>query len=254
MNPNIPDVMNNAVCDTIMSMQGVDSYPSGAFDRVYLEDNATATSLGYDPSYHSLVISQMLNPLFDMITESYPALASVEIDAQYDADTKKMNVTVSGEGAENAAKAFSDGMLTVYLVEDGIKADQLNQGKWTVDFVHNGVLRTALGKCTGNPIKWNGDNYSDTFTCELAEEWNVENMKVVAFIHLPYTGDDSGLTVLNANVNTIKDATAIKDVANDVKAQEAARYNAAGQLVGKGHKGLNIIRLDNGKAVKVIEK
>jgi hypothetical protein len=116
------------------------------------------------------------------------------------------------------------------------------------------VLRTALGKCTGNPIKWNGDNYSDTFTCELAEEWNVENMKVVAFIHLPYTGDDSGLTVLNANVNTIKDVTAIKDVANDVKAQEAARYNAAGQLVGKGHKGLNIIRLDNGKAVKVIEK
>ena len=79
-------------------------------------------------------------------------------------------------------------------------------------------------------------------------------MKVVAFIHLPYTGDDSGLTVLNANVNTIKDATAIKDVANDVKAQETARYNAAGQLVGKGHKGLNIIRLDNGKAVKVIEK
>ena len=127
MNPNIPDVMNNAVCDTIMSMEGVSSYPSGAFDRVYLEDNTTATSLGYDPSYHSLVISQMLNPLFDMITESYPALASVEIDAQYDADTKKMNVTVSGEGAENAAKAFSDGMLTVYLVEDGIKADQLNQ-------------------------------------------------------------------------------------------------------------------------------
>ena len=254
MNPNIPDVMNNAVCDTIMSMEGVSSYPSGAFDRVYLEDNTTATSLGYDPSYHSLVISQMLNPLFDMITESYPALASVEIDAQYDANTKKMNVTVSGEGAENAAKALSDGMLTVYLVEDGIKADQLNQGKWSVDFVHNGVLRTALGKCTGNPIKWNGDNYSDTFTCELAEEWNVENMKVVAFIHLPYTGDDSGLTVLNANVNTIKDVTAIKDVANDVKAQETARYNAAGQLVGKGHKGLNIIRLDNGKAVKVIEK
>lgn len=254
MDPRFPDEMNNLVCDTIMAMQGVTSYPSGAFDRVYIEDNTTATSLGYDPSYHSLVISMMLNPLFDQISAYYPALATVDVDAQYDANTKKMNVTVSGEGAENAAKVLSDGKLTVYLVEDGIKADQLNQGTWTVDFVHNGVLRTALGTCMGNAIKWNGDNFSDTFTCDVEEGWNVENMKVVAFIHLPYTGDESGLTVLNANVTNIKDVTAIKDVANEVKAQEAARYNAAGQLVGKGHKGLNIIRLDNGKAVKVIEK
>ena len=79
-------------------------------------------------------------------------------------------------------------------------------------------------------------------------------MRVVAFIHLPVTDDVTALNVLNANDGEIKSATAIKDVDFNATSQESVRYNVAGQLIEKGQKGLNIVKLANGKVVKVIEK
>jgi hypothetical protein len=47
--------------------------------------------------------------------------------------------------------------------------------------------------------------------------------------------------------------TGIKDVnANDDNATEVARYNAAGQQINGAQKGINIIKMSNGKTVKVI--
>lgn len=54
-------------------------------------------------------------------------------------------------------------------------------------------------------------------------------------------------------VNMIyKDPASVKNVENEVKA--VAKYNAAGQQVNNEQKGLNIVKLDNGKAVKVVNK
>ena len=47
----------------------------------------------------------------------------------------------------------------------------------------------------------------------------------------------------NASVNNIEQ-----------KAQAVARYNAAGQQVSEKQQGLTIVKLDNGKAVKVVNK
>lgn len=252
--PSVPDGMNNGVCDSIMAFQHVGAFPSASFDRLYDEEGTTATSLGYDASYHSMVIEYLFKPMLELVDSVYPALATVNIDAQYDENSKKLNVTVSGEGAEKASQTIPDGKLTVYLLEDGIVEAQLNLGTWDNAFVHNNVLRTALGKCDGNPIQWNGDNFKNTFSCNIEDGWKVENMRVVAFIHLPVTDDVTALNVLNANEGEIKNATAIKDVDFNATSQESVRYNVAGQLIGKGQKGLNIVKLANGKVVKVIEK
>ena len=54
-------------------------------------------------------------------------------------------------------------------------------------------------------------------------------------------------------VNMIyKDPASVKNLENEVKA--VARYNAAGQQINGEQQGLNIVKLDNGKAVKVVNK
>jgi hypothetical protein len=54
-------------------------------------------------------------------------------------------------------------------------------------------------------------------------------------------------------VNMIyKDPASVKNLENEVKA--VARYNAAGQQISGEQQGLNIVKLDNGKAVKVVNK
>lgn len=65
-----------------------------------------------------------------------------------------------------------------------------------------------------------------------------------------YNLDEHGPKV---TVNMIyKDPASVKNLENEVKA--VARYNAAGQQINGEQQGLNIVKLDNGKAVKVVNK
>lgn len=65
-----------------------------------------------------------------------------------------------------------------------------------------------------------------------------------------YNLDEAGPKV---TVNMIyQNPASVKNLDNEVQA--VARYNAAGQQVSATEKGLVIVKLDNGKAVKVINK
>ena len=65
-----------------------------------------------------------------------------------------------------------------------------------------------------------------------------------------YNLDEAGPKV---TVNMIyQNPASVKNLENEVKA--VARYNAAGQQISGEQQGLNIVKLDNGKAVKVVNK
>ena len=55
------DPMRTLQCDTIMSYQGSDSYPSGSFDRAtgLASDDAIIIGLGYDEAYHQLIAEEI---------------------------------------------------------------------------------------------------------------------------------------------------------------------------------------------------
>jgi len=57
-----------------------------------------------------------------------------------------------------------------------------------------------------------------------------------------------------AKVQAADETTGVKEVANATEVVEVARYNAAGQLINEAQKGINIIKLSNGKTVKVLVK
>ena len=80
------------------------------------------------------------------------------------------------------------------------------------------------------------------------------NTNEVYAIALVIASDGTIANAARAKVTNGDDATSVEKAIADVNAKEIARYNAAGQVISETQKGLNIIKLSNGKTVKVIVK
>jgi len=122
-----------------------------------------------------------------------------------------LNTTISVSSEE----ALSGKKLVVYLVEDGIIADQVNylnndpasiyyqQGDPIPGFVHNDVLRASLTDIFGNNISSTGalEEYSVDLSTSLDGSFVVANLKLIVMV----TEDDN--TTINsqyAKVNETK--------------------------------------------------
>ncbi len=181
------DPFQFAQADTIAMWQGGTSFPTGSFDRTQGVDsdnpNLVATVLSYNnPSYGASYFNDFLNSSrFDD-----PSWATVYINSTYDAATRKAVITVNGDlvpGYEGVMG--TDSKLTVYITEDSLVARQIDQGTIVNNYVHNGVLRKALGSATGVDLKKTGDTYKNEFTVDIPTEWNAANLNIVAFISRP---------------------------------------------------------------------
>ena len=246
--------------DTISSYEGVSGFPSASFNRTFIPDFAQkedeiAYGLGYDMSYRQQVV-EMFSQAVDYTAEA-PSFVTLGIGQVYNPETREIMITVSGEGVKNAAEILASYGITVMLTENGLKARQLNEGKWVNDFEHHYVLRAVLGKCTGNAINWNGDNFTATFTYTIPADYEKDNMYVVAFvapmIELGVT-PHVAMAVNNCEMVAVKDAeaSAIQNVNADMKAQSC--YSLDGRQMPSAQKGLNIVRMADGSVRKVMVK
>ncbi len=241
------------------------SYPTGMFDRLILDDstlNSAGTlgiSLGWASTYKKAV-AQLINETIDAAYESIPAFVSVDIDAQYDMDTRELVVAVYGEGVDVAKSVLSDAVLTVYLTEDGIEGTQedydngQSSKSYFIDYTHDNVCRAILSYPYGDDIDWESkSSYYNEYTITLDSDWVAGNMKVVAFISGPmvqwisgsgYWAEEADAYVNNANEFSLQNATGIKSVRNTTELNDGIRYNLSGQKVNENYKGIVI---QNGK-------
>jgi hypothetical protein len=255
------DIYKIAANDSIMLYLNVGGYPSAAFNRCYIadaEEPGISQGIGFSSYATTDQINQYFQALLDESTAA-PSFATVNVTANYEYASRKLNVNVSGEGVDKAAQILSGYGLYVYLTEDSLISKQLNNGTWISKYQHDHVVRALMTPCLGTQLIWNGNNYSNDLTTTLKSAWNPQKMNIVAFI-APIVNDIknvdyTALAVNNCNMINLKDiyTTGIKDVnANDDNATEVARYNAAGQQINGAQKGINIIKMSNGKTVKVI--
>ena len=234
--------------------------PSAAFNRFYnADEGAVNFPVGYNSSYHEMLIDQTLNPFIEQ-TNSIPTFAAVDLKADYNENTRQLNINVSGEAVADF-KTFvgEDAVLTVYLLEDSIVATQ-KCPDYSIDkeYVHNHVLRDVVSKNVfGDAINWTDDtHYSNDFTVTLDGSWNVKNMNVVAFISRPVKeeSDVTDMWVNNANITRVLSGeTGINGIVNggeDVK--EVARYSIDGTRIYAPVKGINIIKMSDGTTKKVM--
>ena len=194
------DIFWTIQCDSIRDFEQVDGYPEGSFDRTIGCDpnnpNSVWTVLSYtDANYGASVFNNFLNSISEL-----PSWATVYVNSTFDPATRKANITINGDLVPNYEDFMGpDSKLTVYITEDGLVAPQYNNGTWVNDYVHNNVLRKALGSVKGVALKKTGNTYKNEFTVDIPSTWNADNLNIVAFISRPLGNAVNDIYLTNAN-------------------------------------------------------
>lgn len=233
---------------------GVTSAPRAMFDRrmVACSENKPAFGIGYDLSEGLLRTQGAFND-----ERQSPAFAFVGIESDYDASTRQLSFTVSGERSQLCSEIYPNSNLTVYLVEDSLVSNRPQTGGTPADTIHNNVVREALTESLGTPIVWNGNNFEEQFSVSLPEEYKVKNLKIVAFINRSLENDDyTNANVLNATQLCVAtQTTGIDNAVVDGEVTTRSFYNLQGQrLDAQPTRGIYIERMDTLQGVKVMKR
>lgn len=257
------DPYTTAQGDSIMIYMtgGSIAYPSAAFDRStgWENDVEMVNGIGYYEQYHQQIANE-LGLFFDEISANQLTFASIEINSVVNRETREAVVTVSGEMSPDFDLLLGEGnKLTVYITEDSLVARQLNNGTWVNNYMHNGVFRCALGSAKGVDINMVGEGYSNEFTFTVPAEWNMANLNVVAFIGRPLTNGASGvyndMKVNNAEcVRLISEEGGIEEILNEGDAVPVAYYDMMGRQHDGLQQGVNLVKMSDGTARKVLVK
>ena len=161
----------------IGSTCGVQGAPNMAMNRTKI----MGTAIAFHPGY--LVEDGMAETIADKCDTT--AEASVVIEHTYNAETRQLDVTVSGQVANTEVTEY---LLTVLIKENGLIGKQADYyWSWKTagykEFMHPCVVRDLLTVSQlGDTVKVENQAYSMTFTYTVSEKWVAENCNVVAYI------------------------------------------------------------------------
>jgi hypothetical protein len=139
------------------------------------------TAIAFHPGY--LVEDGMAETIADKCDTT--AEASVVIEHTYNAETRQLDVTVSGQVANTEVTEY---LLTVLIKENGLIGKQADYyWSWKTagykEFMHPCVVRDLLTVSQlGDTVQVKNQAYSKTFTYTVSEKWVAENCNVVAYI------------------------------------------------------------------------
>ena len=161
----------------IASTCGVSGAPNMAMNRTKVQ----GTAIAFHPGY--LVEDGMDEIIANKCATT--AEASVVINHTFNAETRELNVTVSGQVANTTTTEY---LLTVLIKENGLIGKQADYyWSWKTngykEFMHPCVVRDLLTVSQlGDTVKVENQAYSKTFTYTVSEKWVAENCNIVAYI------------------------------------------------------------------------
>ena len=179
------------------------------------------------------------------------ANAALNITATPNEDGTLLNVKVTGECNEGFDQ--NEALLTLYLTEDSIKAKSQSGASGT--FYHMHVIRYANSPW-GEAVTWNDNTFEANFSISMNDAWVKKNMKLIAFLNTHNESDYNDNIIENSiGCDYPLDPTAINGITDDAKGNvETARYSLDGVRLSAPQKGLNIVKMANGKTMKVMVK
>lgn len=141
---------------------------------------------------------------------STPSPVNIGVATEFDTDTRLL--TIDLELYYTATSAPGVDAISVLLTQDriiGYQQDYVNGAQ--AAYEHRHVLRDYLTPITGEPVldAEEGTLVQRTWTFTVPEEWDAEDLSVVAFV-----GEQEGVVYQAQRVAVIGDATAIRDEDN----------------------------------------
>jgi len=168
-----PDKFSIDGSKTITDLLGVHSAPSASIDRKETKCYSESSIL-----FHPANLSGVKKSQFETTT-----YASVEIQNTYDAESRKLNVHVSGAIAKADYPALK---LTVLVKESGMidyQADYYATFEGWEQFRHAHAVRAFLTDALGDNVTIDGTrHYATELSITLNKTWMPVNCMVVAFL------------------------------------------------------------------------
>ena len=157
-----------------MNYLGMNTVPSVVFNRT--AQDGLMVIKAWDLDYWN---ADGRNVKDDTVAE-----ASVVIDHQFDAATRRLDVTVSGQVANTDRKEY---LLSILIKENGLVGRQEDAycswkgAKWQ-EYMHPRVVRDFVTATFGDTVKVENQAYSYTTSYVIDNEWVPENCCVVAYL------------------------------------------------------------------------
>lgn len=163
--PKGQDPMYTPVVDMLDKMFKIAAYPMAVVD---LRSSADAAGL-----------SNAVIDAYDESRNDYPATCGLRIESSYNESTNKIDITVG-----ITSNAGGEYRLAAFILEDGITAEQIQDGYQIPDFKHFNVVRKLLasnlmGDSVGN-LKVDTE-VTKEFSTEVDPEWVVDNLRVAVY-------------------------------------------------------------------------
>lgn len=159
-------------------------------------------------------------------------------------------VTVNGEC--NTGYNQDNSNFTFYLTENHVKAKR--QAGASGAFYHDHVIRYN-NSSWGEAVEWKDNKFTKTFTVNLNSNWKADDLTFVALLNGHNESNYKDNTVDNVAFMTYGAATTgINGVADNGETMEVARYSLDGVKLSAPQKGLNIVKLSDGRTMKVMVK
>lgn len=171
--------------------------PAIMFDRTHY--NGTGFSYGGSPAPGPVFFpaaDATLDSAFRRAVVPYCNVSVSLSDVSYDAESRQLQATVSGEFLKSYN--LSDPRVSLWLVEDGIRG--VPQVNGAANYVHNHVLRACISDVWGDTIDATseGATFSKSFQYTLPTYFKASNCYLVAFVNEGNHSNVNNCPVLNS--------------------------------------------------------
>ncbi len=222
--------------------------PAVTFNRSYHSDYSTSNTAG------CFTVPSSATEITKHCKEETDQTANAKLYINVTPNEEGTQATVVVCGVTNGGIDKENTFLTFYLTEDSVKAKSQSGASGAYYQMHVIRYSNAVGNF-GDEVEWNDDNsFTKTFTVALDSKWVKSRLYFVALLDHRNAKNIYDNKVENVIGTPYKDLAAIKGVSTDAQNVVVARYNAAGQLINAPQKGLNIVKMSNGKTYKEIVK
>ena len=192
-------------------------YPENQYDFRTPEADNLINYLGNPPAYPSAVINRRdfdggfyilqytLAKWAGFIDEELQEDAKIDVFVakDYNPDTRELKIQVTGSAKENLT---GDLRMTIMVTENNIVDAQETPGAGLIlDYNHKHVFRTTMTNYDGDSFATElsaGEEYSESYSMVIPDEWRVEECDVIAFVSL-VQGDENKEVLQAAEVHVI---------------------------------------------------
>ena len=169
------------------AVYGTDEYTipeSNAIAMNYLGMNSVPSVVFNRTKQGGLLVLGAWNIENLVVQDDTMAEASVVIDHTYDAATRRLDITVSGQVANPDRDAY---LLSILIKENRLVGEQEDAycswkgAKWQ-EYMHPRVVRDLVSSTFGDTVKVANQSYQYTTSYQLDQAWVPENCCIVAYL------------------------------------------------------------------------